>query len=115
MGQIKGKTGNPNGRPKGVQNKVSGELKVWVQKLLDENRQTFESDLKNIDPVQRLQILEKMLNYCVPRLQSISIEEQVKAEYSELETLLHKMPDELIDRISEKVVKLRELSKNKNV
>lgn len=49
MAQRKGQTGNPKGRPKGTPNKVTTELKTWIQELIDGNRSKFEKDLKELE------------------------------------------------------------------
>ncbi|MFT4221478.1 DUF5681 domain-containing protein [Dysgonomonas sp.] len=103
MAQRKGQTGNPKGRPKGTPNKVTTELKTWIQELIDGNRATFEKDLKELEPKDRLLIIEKLMTYVLPRQQAISMEAQVELEYKELEKLLSSAPDAAIDKILERM------------
>lgn len=103
MAQRKGQTGNPKGRPKGKPNKVTSELKFWIQELIDGNRDNFEKDLKKLEPKDRLMIIEKLMNYVVPKQQAISIEAQVQAEYAELEKLLDKAPEKVVDALLERM------------
>jgi len=118
MAQKKGQTGNPNGRPKGAKNKVTSDLREWVQKLVDDNRSMIEKDLQNItEPAQRLAIMEKFLQYSLPKLASVDInaqiEAQLKLEYAELEKLLHNAPDEALRKISDKVMELSKHNKQR--
>ena len=71
MAQPKGKTGNPNGRPKGSPNRTTTEVRQWLSKLIEKNRRQIERDLKAIEPKDRLLILEKFMSYTVPKMQSI--------------------------------------------
>jgi hypothetical protein len=59
------------GRAKGTPNKVTTDLRGWINKLLNDNRKQFESDLKHLEPQQRLMIFEKLLPYAVPKMQSV--------------------------------------------
>ena len=63
----KGKSGNPSGRPKGAQNKLSETLKEWLADLLDRNRERIEEDLKALEPRDRLLMLEKLMGYVLPK------------------------------------------------
>lgn len=103
MAQRKGQTGNPKGRPKGTPNKVTTELKTWIQELIDGNRSKFEKDLKELEPKDRLTIMERLLQYIVPKQQAISMEAQVELEYKELEKLLDKAPDKVVDALLERM------------
>lgn len=71
MAQKKGSTGNPNGRPKGSPNKTTTEARQWLSKLIEKNRKQIEKDLKRLEPKDRLLILEKLMNYTVPKMQSV--------------------------------------------
>ena len=113
MGLKKGMTNNRKGRPAGKPNRISSDLKSWVSALLDDNRQVFENDLKKLDPPQRLNILEKLLAYSLPRLQALDAKSQIELQFAELERLLKSTPDEFVQRIADKVLELSELSKQK--
>ena len=113
MAQKKGKTGNPNGRPRGRQNKVTVTMKVWIQGLVSDNLEQLKKDLGDLDPRDRWNIVEKLMGYITPKLQSLDTQEQIRLEYLELETLLKKAPDEAVQRIADKVMELKELSEQK--
>jgi len=76
----KGKTGNPNGRPKGRGNFITMELRSWIKKILEDNQQQIEADLKALEPHQRVAMFEKLLNYVVPKCQAIEIETDTHKE-----------------------------------
>ena len=96
MGQKKGKTGNPNGRPKGSPNKDTVNLRGWVQLLIDNNRQQLEKDLKGLDPKDRWAVIEKLMGYTMPKMQSV----EAKVDYSnltddQLNTIINKITNDL--------------------
>ena len=95
------------GRVQGTPNRNTADLKQWINDLIDNNKHTFENDLQAVDPEKRLAILEKLMSYCVPKLQSVSIEAQIQAEYAELEKLLQSAPAEAIDKITERIMILK--------
>ena len=72
MAQKKGKTGNPNGRPRGTPNRVTTEMKTWLAGLIDKNRRQIEKDLKRLEPKDRLLILERLMQYTVPKMQAVT-------------------------------------------
>lgn len=71
MGLKKGQTNNRAGRPKGVKNKVTTELKTWVQQLIDNNRDILEKDLKTLEPKERWAVIEKLMSYTIPKMSSV--------------------------------------------
>ena len=114
MPQRKGQTGNPHGRPLGAKNKRGSELKEWIKHLIDGNREAFEADLKTVEPQQRLAMLEKLMQYVIPKMQSIDATVQIAEEYNHLERLLHTAPDEAIQRITDKIIELSNHKKQQN-
>lgn len=70
MPQPKGKTGNPNGRPKGQPNKITSTVRSWIVQLINDNREQLEQDFKNLEPEKRLAMLEKFLPYLMPKVAS---------------------------------------------
>ena len=61
----KGKTNNPNGRPKGSPNKVTSDVKAFIADVIESNRETIISDLQALEPYQRLTILERLMRYVI--------------------------------------------------
>lgn len=92
MPQPKGKTGNPNGRPKGTPNKASKDLRQWINTFIDRNTDQIEEDWKALEPKDRIVLFEKLLKYSLPTLQATS-----------LTTDFERMTDEQIDTIINKL------------
>jgi uncharacterized protein (UPF0305 family) len=96
MAQVKGKTGNPSGRPKGTPNKVTTDLRTWINDLLDSNRRQIAKDIKRLEPQQRVAIFEKLLSYAVPKMQSV----EAKMDFDKLtDEQLNTIINELTNRI----------------
>lgn len=77
----KGKTNNPNGRPKGTPNKVTTEFRETVRKLLEDNSENVGRWLTLVaegdgtdnpkgaaDPGRALDLLAKLAEYAAPKL-----------------------------------------------
>lgn len=74
MGLRRGETNNPNGRPKGSQNKVSAELRERLTAFVENHWEQVEADFDALEPKERLQFFEKLLSYTLPKLQSVKHE-----------------------------------------
>ena len=106
----KGESGNPAGRPKGATNKTTTDLRTWINTLINKNLPKIEKDLKSLESKDRLVIFERLMQYSLPKLQGVSMEMQIQTEYEALEKLLSKMPDEAIQAITDKVIRLNKLN-----
>ena len=73
MGLPKGKTNNKNGRPAGIPNKISLDLREQIKALIENNFEKLKTDFNTLSPDKRLIILERYLKYCLPPLQSLDI------------------------------------------
>lgn len=88
---MKGHTNNPNGRPLGVPNKITANLKDRVNLLIENNFDKLQTDLDTIDPKDRLSIMLKLMEYVLPK------QKETKIDFSNLsDTEI----DELINRIT---------------
>ncbi|MDD3322913.1 MAG: hypothetical protein PHS59_15860 [Paludibacter sp.] len=76
----KGQTNNINGRPKGTPNKVTTELREWISNLIDSNKEQIEKDLMSIEPDKRLAMLEKFMQYVIPKQKEEPIEDGAKVK-----------------------------------
>ena len=110
------KKGQPKtgGRTAGTPNRVTGDLRQWIDNLLNKNLPRIEKDLEILDSKDRLVIFERLLQYSIPKQQSISVEAQIEAEIAAIEKLLNNMPDEAINELTERLIKLNQLNKQGN-
>lgn len=64
--------GRIGGRQKGTPNRVTASVKDWVAGVIDKNRRQMERDIKALEPKDRLQVLEKLMQYVIPKQQAVS-------------------------------------------
>ena len=83
-----GGRGRLGGRAKGTPNKVSAELKDWLACILNDGKERFERDIEQLDPSERVRVYMSLLNYVLPKQQSMTAEAVAEAEIKELERLI---------------------------
>jgi len=67
----KGQSGNPNGRPKGAQNKNTREIREAYQRLVENNLDNMTLWLTRIaseDEEKAMEIMLKLSEYVIPKL-----------------------------------------------
>lgn len=89
----KGQTNNPNGRPKGSKNKVSGLLRTSINEFLEVSFPSIVKDIKKLSPKERVKAYTDLLQYGLPKLHSTAVE----INYEE-------MSDEQLNYIIEKII-----------
>jgi hypothetical protein len=95
MSRPKG-TPKTGGRVKGTPNKVTYSLKEWITSLIDKQRTQIEKDLQDLEPKERLQMIEKLMQYVIPKQAA----QQVKLDFdsltdAQLEQLVNEMTKEV--------------------
>jgi len=68
----KGQTNNPNGRPKGSQNRVTRELRGILKATVEGELEKLPDYLSGLDESKRLDVLLKLLPYVLPKVEAVS-------------------------------------------
>ena len=66
----KGETNNPNGRPAGVPNKITKELRSALKAAVSDELEALPGLLAGLEPKERLELLVKLLPYTLPKIES---------------------------------------------
>jgi len=69
MAFIKGQSGNVQGRRKGIPNKATIDLKIRLKQMID--GYDMESDIKKLEPKDRIVMMEKFMSYLIPKIRSV--------------------------------------------
>lgn len=100
MSRTKG-TEKTGGRSKGTPNKITGTLKEFISEIIDENRERIREDLEALEPKDRLQVLEKMMQYVIPKQKEMDLKnmlsDHVTIEYVDAGHSLAHSEEEIID------------------
>ncbi len=85
MAQRKGQTGNPNGRPKGTENKANLEVKDKLKLFVDSNIDQINEDWKSIkSPEMRIKYFVEITKLVLPRPRDPEEEEDTRRRHDEL-------------------------------
>jgi len=87
------------GRRPGTPNKVTTDLRQRISNLIEKNFDRIESDFNKLDSEKRLTILERYLKYCLPPLQNMNLQAEIK-------TQLDEMNDQQLNELAEKIISL---------
>ena len=87
------------GRMPGTPNKVTTDLRQRISNLIEKNFERIESDFNKLDSEKRLTILERYLKYCLPPLQNLNVQAEIK-------TQLEGMNDQQLNELAEKIISL---------
>lgn len=90
---------NRNGRPKGSQNKTTGDLRERITDLIEKNFKRIEQDFNKLDSEKRLIVLERYLKYCLPTLQAMNMNAEIKST-------LERLTDDQLNDLAEKIITL---------
>ena len=84
------------GRAKGTPNKVTNDLRSWINELLNSNKEQFERDLKALEPHQRVALMEKLLSYAIPKMQSVEAKFDIeKLSDSQIDTIINELSNKI--------------------
>ena len=92
-----GKSGNPGGKPKGVQHADTIRLRSIVGQLLEDNYAQIIEDMKKLKPRERVQAWTSLLEYSLPKLQR-----------SEMNLNIDQLSDEQIDALFQRALGVAE-------
>ena len=91
MGFKKGKSGNPNGRPQGSENKSTGVIRKAFNDFVENNLEQIQSYYKAMNnPKDRLYFIINLAEYCIPKLQRTELTGEGGKP---IEMQIYKLPD----------------------
>jgi hypothetical protein len=102
MGLNPGQTNNYKGRPKGTKNKAGRDLRERISAFLSDNWQAMEEEFNKLEPKDKLIFYEKLMQYGLPKLQSISHDGEINISQTE-DVDYQLLTPEQIDKLIEKL------------
>lgn len=105
MARTKG-TPKTGGRQKGTPNKATTDLKKWVRLILEGGKDEFVRRLSNLDDVSYIRTYTGLLGYVLPKMAATTPEDVLRKEKEMFEELLLSMPEEMINRVADRVAEL---------
>jgi hypothetical protein len=82
---------NNSGRPKGAKNKVTNDIKLKFEALVNDNLETLQSDLNKLTPRWRVHYILELTKYVIPTLRAQEID--LHTDTDNFKVLTINMPD----------------------
>ena len=99
----KGKSGNPNGRPKGSVNEKTAYIRDWVISVIGSNGQRLLSDFQRLPRKEQWRVITQLMPYVLPRQHEAVIDASVDVTTPEPITLRFVASKEDLARIDSEV------------
>lgn len=82
---VKGRTNNPNGRPKGSKNKVTRAVKERISQFIDNNFDGLQDEYDKLDSKDKLGFMKDLFPYVVPRMSATTAEVSIENKLKDLD------------------------------
>ena len=66
------------GRPKGIPNKTTTEIKEAFQMLLEDNLPTLQRDISSLEPKERVKFMLELASFIIPKMKSVDLKEKTE-------------------------------------
>ena len=91
----KGRTNNPNGRPKGQPNKLTMGVKEVIKNILDKytdesEEVNFAQDFAGMEGGERVKVAVKLMEFVVPKLRRTTVEDTTERK-REIDAVIEKL------------------------
>ena len=86
-GFAKGESGNKNGRPKGVPNKTTQQIKEMIVGLVGTQMERWPTELEKMmkkDPAEAMKITGRLIDYVLPKQTKIDLEGEINHKISKV-------------------------------
>ena len=105
---VKGKSGNPNGRPKGSLDEKKAYIRDWVISIIGANGKRLEQEFQNLPLKEKFRTITQLLPYVLPRQHEAIVEANMEVHPTEPLTIRFVASKEDLERIQNEIPDLED-------